>query len=88
MIARANRSRQILENPTKSRVTACRKRLRGNRNVHRSSRQDSELHDERASTMAQFPAGSLQVRQLMTLELSRTLVDKPEEAVVEEVGIT
>jgi hypothetical protein len=88
MIARSTPTRQILENPRKSRVTACRKRLRGNRSVHRLSRQEPALADEQTPTMAQFPADSLEVRQLLTLELSRAFDDKPEESVVQEVGIT
>ena len=86
MIARATLTRQILENPTKSRVTACRKRPRGNRGVSRLRRQ-SALPDEQTSPMAQFPADSPQVRQLVTLELSPALDDKPEESVVQEVRI-
>ena len=88
MIARATLTRQILENPRKNRVTACRKRVRGNRSVHRSRRQDPELPDEQTSTMAQFPADSVEVRQLVALELSLTFDDKTEESVVHEVGIT
>jgi hypothetical protein len=88
MIARATPTRQILENPRKNRVTACRKRLRGNRSVHRLRRREPALTAEQSSTMAQFPADSLQVRQLVTLELSSAFDDKPEESVVQEVGIT
>jgi len=88
MIARSTPTRQILENPRKNRVTACRKRLRGNRSVHRLSRQEPALPDEQTPTMAQFPADSLEVRQLLTLELSPAFDDKPEESVVQEVGIT
>lgn len=88
MIARATLTRQILENSRKNRVTACRKRLRGNRNVHRLRRREPALPGEPTSTMAQFPADSPQVRQLVTLELSRAFDDKPEESVVQEVGIT
>ena len=87
MIARAI-PRQILENPRKNRVTACRKRLRGNRSVHRSRRREPQLPDEQSPTMAQFPADSLQVRQLVTLEMSPTFDDKTEESMVQEVGIT
>lgn len=87
MIARATRTRQILENPTKNRVTACRKRLRGNRSVHRL-RPRKIAFEEQTSTMAQFPADSVQVRQLVVLELSRACDDMPEESVVQEVGIT
>ena len=87
MIARAT-LRQILENPTKNRVSACRKRLRGNRNVHRLRRQEPACPDEQTSPVAQFPADSLQVRQLVTLESSPAFDDKPEESVVQEVGIT
>jgi hypothetical protein len=88
MIARATLTRQILENPTKSRVTACRKRLRGNRSVSRLRRQESALPAEQPSPTAQFPADSPQVRQLVTLELSQAVDDGPEESVVQEVGIT
>ena len=88
MIARATRTRQILENPTKNRVTACRKRLRGNRSVHRLRPRKIALLEEQTSTMAQFPADSVQVRQLVALELSRACDDMPEESVVQEVGIT
>jgi len=88
MIARATRTRQILENPRKNRVTACRKRLRDNRSVHRSRRQEPSLPDEHTAAMAQFPADSLPVRQLLTLELSHAFDDRPEESVVQEVGIT
>lgn len=88
MIARATRTRQILENPRKNRVIACRKRLRGNRSVHRLRRQGPALPDEQTPTMAQFPADSLPVRQLLTLELSHAIDGMPEESVVHEVGIT
>ena len=88
MIARATRSQQILENPTKNRVTACRKRLRGNRSVHRLRRRESALPEAQTSPVAQFPADSLQVRQLVTVELSQAFDDKSEELVVQEVGIT
>ena len=88
MIARTTLTRQILENPRKNRVTACRKRLRGNRSVHRLRRGEPVLRDEQTSTLAQFPADSLQVRQLVTLELSQAVDDRPEESVVQEVGIT
>lgn len=88
MIARATLTRQILENPRKNRVTACRKRVRGRRSVSRSRRRESALSDEQTSTMAQFPADSLQVRQLLTVELSQAFDDRPEESVVQEVGIT
>ena len=88
MIARATPDRQILENPRKNRVTACRKRLRGNRNVHRLRRREPAMPDEPTPTMAQFPADSLQVRQLVALELSQAFGDKTEESVVQEVGIT
>lgn len=87
MIARPTLTRQILENPRKNRVTACRKRLRGNRNVHRLRRREPQLPDEQTSTMAQFPADSLQVRQLVTLELSPAFEARTEESVVQEVGI-
>lgn len=88
MIARATQSRQILENPTKNRVTACRKRLRGNRSVHRLRRRESALPDVQTSPVAQFPADSVQVRQLLALELSQVFDDRSEESVVQEVGIT
>jgi hypothetical protein len=88
MIARATQSRQILENPTKNRVTACRKRLRGNRSVHRLRRRESALPDVQTSPVAQFPADSVQVRQLVALELSQVFDDRSEESVVQEVGIT
>ena len=87
MIARARLTRQILENPRKNRVTACRKRVRGNRSEHRLRRREPVLPHEQTSTMAQFPADSVQVRQLVTLELSPAFDDKPEESVVQEVGI-
>ena len=88
MIARATRTRQILENPRKNRVTACRKRLRGNRSVQRLGRREPALPDEPTSTLAQFPADSVQVRQLVALDLSQAFDDKSEESVVQEVGIT
>ena len=88
MIARATPARQILENPRKNRVTACRKRIRGNRNVHRLPRREPALPDEPTPTLAQFPADSLQVRQLVTVELSQVFDGKSEELVVQEVGIT
>ena len=88
MIARATLTRQILENPRKNRVSACRKRLRGNRSVHRLRRRESALPEEQPSTMAQFPADSPKVRQLITLELSQAFDNRPEESVVQEVGIT
>ena len=88
MIARATLIRQILENPRKNRVTACRKRLRGNRNVHRLRRREPVVPDEQTPAMAQFPADSLQVRQLIVLELSQTFGDKTEESMGQEVGIT
>jgi len=88
MIARSTPTWQILENSRKNRVTACRKRLRGNRSVHRLRRQEPALPAEQTPTMAQFPADSLEVRQLLTLELSRAFDDKPEESVAQEVGIT
>lgn len=81
MIARATQNRQILENPTKNRVSACRKRLRGNRSVHRLRRREIAVSDEQTSTMAQFPADSVEVRQLVNLVFD----DKPEESVVQEV---
>ena len=85
MIARATQGRQILENPTKNRVTACRKRLRGNRSVHRLRRREPALSAEQTSPVAQFPADSVQVRQLVTLELSHAFDDRQEESVVQEV---
>ena len=88
MIARATRTPQILENPRKNRVTACRKRLRGNRSVNRLLPRAPALPVEQTPTMAQFPADSLQVRQLVTLELSPAFDDKTEEWVLQEVGIT
>jgi hypothetical protein len=88
MIARATLTREILENPTRNRVSACRKRLRGNRSVHRLGRREPAPPDEQTSPMAQFPADSVQVRQLVTLESSRPFDDKLEESVVQEVGIT
>ena len=89
MIARATLTRPILENPTKNRVTACRRRLRDNRSVHRSNRQDMISPVEQTVDMAQFPANSLQVRQLVTLEFSPALDEQnPAESVVQEVGIT
>ncbi len=86
MIARATLTRQIIENPRKNRVTACRKRLRGNRSMHRLRRREPALPDQQTSTLAQFPADSLQVRQLVALELSRAFDDKPEESVVQRSG--
>ena len=86
MIARATLTRQILENPRKNRVTACRKRLRGNRSVQRLRRLEPESPDEQTPTLAQFPADSLQVRQLVALELSQAFDDKPEESVVQRSG--
>ena len=88
MIARARLAHQILENPTKNRVTACRKRVRDHRSGHRLSRPQATSHSEQTSTMAQFPADSSEVRQLATLELSSSFDDEPAESVVQEVGIT
>lgn len=90
MIARATLTRQILENPTKNRVTACRKRLRDNRGGHSVGRRNLVSASEQTSPMAQFPADSLEVRQSVTLELLPTFDDKqdPAESVVQEVGIT
>ncbi len=88
MIARAAQTRQILENPRKNRVSACRKRLRNHRSVHHRHRDESVLVAQQEATMAQFPADSLQVRQLVSLELSSTFDDKPAELVEQEVGIT
>lgn len=82
MIARATQGRQFLENPIKNRVTACRKRLRS----HRGRRYDPVSPSEQSSTMAQFPADSLQVRQLVSLETSP--LSENERAVEQEVGIT
>jgi hypothetical protein len=82
MIARATQGRQFLENPTKNRVTACRKRLRS----RRGRRHDLELPVEQSSTMGQFPADSLQVRQLVSLEMSP--LSEHERVVEQEVGIT
>jgi hypothetical protein len=84
MIARATQSRQFLENPIKNRVTACRKRLRN----HRGRRHDPVSPSEQSLTMAQFPADSLQVRQLVSLELSPVFDTEPAESVEQEVGIT
>ena len=86
MIARATLTRQILENPRKDRVTACRKRVRGNRTVHRLRRREPALPAEQTSTLDQFPADSLEVRQLVSL--SQAFDDKREESAVQEVGIT
>jgi hypothetical protein len=89
MIARAILTQQILENPTKNRVTACRRRVRDNRNVDRLRRREAMSSSEQSAGTAQFPADSLQVRQLVTLELSPALDEQnPVESVVEEVGIT
>lgn len=88
MIARGRLTRQILENPLKNRVTACRKRVRGHRSVQRSLEREVMSPSELTSKMAQFPADSLQVRQLVTLEMSPAFDDKTEESAVLEVGIT
>ena len=88
MIARAGLTNQILENPIKNRVTACRKRLRNHRSVGRTRRHEIVSIPEQCETMAQFPADSLQVRQLVSFELSPAFDDKTAESVVQEVGIT
>ena len=89
MIARATLNRQILENPTKNRVSACRKRLRDHRSVHRSRGHEAMSSTEQSMPTAQFPADSLQVRQLATLEISLAVDERDSaESVVQEVGIT
>ena len=88
MIARSTR-RQILDNPTKNRVTACRRRVRDYRGAHRSSGKPPTPSPEQAAMTAQFPADSLQVRQLVSLEFSPAIDGKdPAESMVQEVGIT
>jgi hypothetical protein len=84
MIARATQGRQFLENPIKNRVSACRKRLRS----HRGRRHDPQSSGEQTARMAQFPADSLKVRQLVILEMSPVVDDEPAESVTQEVGIT
>ncbi|HKO59654.1 MAG TPA: hypothetical protein VJV03_00710 [Pyrinomonadaceae bacterium] len=77
--------RQFLENPIKNRVSACRKRLRS----HRGRRHDPVSPGVQTAMMAQFPADSLEVRQLVSLKLSPVLADdEPAESVTQEVGIT
>ncbi len=92
MIPRAKLTNQVFGNATKVRVTACRRRLRDHRSIHRMQTQEVE-RDRDSQHMAQFPADSAAVRQLASLDLSPafgyTQVRTAAESVVEqEVGIT
>lgn len=88
MIPRAKATNQIFGNPLRNRVTACRKRLRDNRGAHRHI----EPADVDTQKLAQFPADSPAVRQLVRLDLSPSLGEKQAcemaETVGDEVGIT
>lgn len=88
MIPRAKAANQIFGNPSRNRVTNCRKRLRDNRGVP----PHIEPADVDTQKLAQFPADSPAVRQLVRLDLSPSLGEKQAcekaETVRDEVGIT
>jgi len=69
MIPRAKLVNQIFGNPLKVRVSACRKRMRDHRSVQRSQVLQANSKEE-PQPMAQFPADSPAVRQLVNVDLS------------------
>jgi hypothetical protein len=92
MIPRAKLTTEIFGNPLKVRVSACRKRLRDHRSVHRTQVQQANSTEQERQPMAQFPADSAAVRQLVNMDLSplfseAQVINTPE-SVGEEVGIT
>ncbi len=91
MIPRAKATNQIFGNPLRDRVTACRKRLRDNRGAQRQIN-DATAPEVDLPNLAQFPADSPAVRQLVSLDLSPAIGEKQArdttESVRDEVGIT
>ena len=92
MIPRAKLTNEIFGHPLKVRVSACRKRLRDHRGVQRAHDQQANSREER-QPMAQFPADSAAVRQLVSVDLSPMLGDAQsinagESVGEQEVGIT
>ena len=92
MIPRAKLTNQIFGNPLKVRVSACRKRIRDHRSVQRAQGQQANSTEER-QPMAQFPADSAAVRQLVNVDLSPAFgdaqaVNTAESVGKQEVGIT
>ena len=93
MIPRAKLTNQIFGNPLKVRVSACRKRVRDHRSIHRAYAQEANHAEQDGQPMAQFPADSAAVRQLVNVDSSPLFGDaqavKNAESVGEqEVGIT
>lgn len=86
MIPRSATTDEIFGNALRGRVTACRKRLRVSRSVHRPQAPEAELTAPDANTLAQFPADSSRVRQLVSLDLSPAFGDKQARSLVESVG--
>jgi hypothetical protein len=91
MIPRAKLTNEIFGNPLKNRVSACRKRVRYHRGVHRPAR-EAEPAEVGESKTAQFPADSGAVRQLLSLDLSPAIEDMydddGQESIRQEVGVT
>ena len=91
MIPRAKLTNEIFGNPLRDRVTACRKRLRDNRGSHRIPLEADSTEAE-APKLAQFPADSTAMRQLVSLDLSPAFGEAEagdlSESIGQEVGIT
>jgi hypothetical protein len=93
MIPRAKLTNQIFGNPLKVRVSACRKRIRDHRGTNRTQAQAANPNEDDSQPMAQFPADSAAVRQLVNVDLSPAFGDAQaaniaESVVEQEVGIT
>jgi hypothetical protein len=93
MIPRAKLTTQIFGNPLKVRVSACRKRLRDHRSGHRTQVQQANSTEQERQPMAQFPADSAAVRQLVNADFSPPFgdaqaVNTGEFVGEQEVGIT
>ena len=75
MIPRAKLTNQIFGNPLKIRVSACRKRIRDHRSAHRTQAQQANSNEQDSQPMAQFPADSAAVRQLVNMDVSPVFGD-------------
>ena len=86
MIPRAKLTNQIFGNPLKVRVSACRKRIRDHRSANRTPAQEATPTEQDSQPMAQFPADSAAVRQLVNVDLSPGFGDAPAVNTAESVG--
>jgi hypothetical protein len=91
MIPRAKLSNEIFGNPLRDRVTACRKRLRHHRGSHRITL-EADSTEADSPKLAQFPADSTAMRQLVSLDLAPAFGESEagdlSESIGQEVGIT